>query len=94
MIERRVTIGSRSGLHARPAALFVRKVNQLQFEVCIAKDGGEPVDARSIMLVLSQNIGSGDAVVLSTESDADGVEASLDELSAFLSTDLDAVDHE
>lgn len=94
MIERRVIIGSRSGLHARPAALFVQKVNQLPFQVCIAKDGGKPVDARSIMLVLSQNIASGDGVVLSTETDADGADALLDELSAFLSADLDAAGHE
>lgn len=92
MIERCVTIGSQSGLHARPAALFVQKVNQLPIPVSIAKDGGEPVDARSIMLVLSQNIACGEAVVIST--DADGAEALLDDLSTFLASDLDAVGHD
>lgn len=91
MIERRVTIGASSGLHARPAAMFVKKVNELSISVTIAKDGQQPVDARSIMMVLAQNIAAGDEVVLATA--APGAETVLDDLADFLATDLDAVGH-
>lgn len=91
MIERRVKIGASSGLHARPAALFVQKVTELSIPVTISKDGQQPVDARSIMMVLAQNIASGDEVVIATT--ASGAETVLDDLSAFLATDLDAVGH-
>lgn len=91
MTERRVKIGASSGLHARPAAMFVQRVSGLAIPVSIAKDGSEPVDARSIMLVLAQNIASGDEVVISTP--ATDAEEILDDLSAFLATDLDAVGH-
>lgn len=92
MIERRVTIGSRVGLHARPASLFVQKVNQLCIDVTIAKNGSQAVDARSIMSVLSLNIASGEEVVLSTT--ASGAEEMMDTLSALLTADLDAVSNE
>lgn len=88
MIERRVTIGSRVGLHARPAALFVRRVNDLPIEVSLARNGVEPVDARSILSVLSLNIANGDEVVLSTTANDAG--GHLDELTALLASDLDA----
>lgn len=92
MIERRVTIGSRVGLHARPASLFVQRVNQMPIEVTIAKNGAQAVDARSIMSVLSLNIASGEEVVLTTP--ADGAEEMMDSLSALLTADLDAVGNE
>lgn len=91
MIERRAKIGSSSGLHARTAAMFVQKVTGLSIPVTIAKDGQQPVDASSILLVLSQNIAFGDEVVLATT--AEGAESVLDDLAAFVATDLDAVGH-
>lgn len=88
MIERRVVIGSRVGLHARPAALFVRTVSKLPIDVSLAKNGAEAVDARSIISVLSLDIAGGDEVTLSTTA-PDGGEH-LDALTELLSTDLDA----
>lgn len=41
-----VTVGSRSGLHARPASLFVRAATRQPVKVTIARDGRDPVDAR------------------------------------------------
>lgn len=48
MPERRVRVGSKVGLHARPAALFVQAAARQPVPVWIAKDGVDPVDARSI----------------------------------------------
>ena len=53
MPERRVNVGSKVGLHARPAAMFVQAAAKQPVKVTIAKAGGDPVDARSILSVLA-----------------------------------------
>ena len=53
MPERRVVVGSKVGLHARPAAMFVQAAAKQPVKVTIAKAGGDPVDARSILSVLA-----------------------------------------
>lgn len=86
--ERRVVVGSAVGLHARPAALFVLAATKSGVAVRIGKDGAEPVDARSILAVLSLDVRRGDEVVLRAEGD--GAEAALDGLTSLLASDLDA----
>jgi phosphocarrier protein len=88
MFERVVTIGSRVGLHARPAALFVKAATAQPVVVKIAKAGGNAVDARSILSVLALDARGGDEIVLS--ADGDGAEAALDELANLVSRDLDS----
>lgn len=87
MPERTVVVGSEVGLHARPAALFVQAAAAQPVPVTIAKPGGQPVDARSILSVLTLDVRGGDKVVLSAEGD--GAEEVLDELAALVSRDLD-----
>jgi phosphocarrier protein len=89
MPERRVVVGSKVGLHARPAALFVQAAAKQPVKVTIAKDGKDPVDARSIIAVLTLDVRGGEEVVLAT-ADAEGAEAALDELAAVVATDHDA----
>jgi phosphocarrier protein HPr len=89
MAERRVVIGSKVGLHARPAALFVQAAAKQPVKVTIAKDGKSPVDARSILAVLALDARGGEEVVLSAE-DSDLAEAALNELAAVVATDHDA----
>lgn len=90
MPERTAIVGSAVGLHARPAALFVQAAAAKDVAVGIAKPGGEPVPARSILSVLSLEAHGGDTVVLSAEGE--GADAALDELAALLATDLDAAE--
>jgi phosphocarrier protein HPr len=54
----------RQGLHARPAALFVKAVLDSGASVRLGREGGEPVDARSIVSVLALDIQAGEEVVL------------------------------
>ncbi|HEX8859619.1 MAG TPA: HPr family phosphocarrier protein [Actinomycetes bacterium] len=89
MPERRVVVGSKVGLHARPAALFVQAAAKQPVKVTIAKDGRDPVDARSILAVLALDVRGGEEVVLTT-ADAEGAEAALDELATVVATDHDA----
>ncbi|HEV3462555.1 MAG TPA: HPr family phosphocarrier protein [Actinomycetes bacterium] len=88
MPERRVVIGSKVGLHARPAAMFVQAAAKQPVKVTIAKVGGDPVDARSILSVLALDARGGDEVVLA--ADGDGAEQALEELAALVARDLDS----
>jgi phosphocarrier protein HPr len=86
--ERRVNVGSRVGLHARPAAMFVQAAAKLPVKVTLGKPGGQAVDARSILAVLGLDIRGGEEVVLTAEGE--GADAALDELAALVARDLDA----
>ena len=88
MTHRTVTVGSKVGLHARPASLFVQAAARQPVAVKIAKNGGDAVDARSILLVLGLDARGGDQVILSAEGD--GADRALDELAALVVRDLDA----
>ncbi len=92
MPERRVTIASTVGLHARPAALLAKAAAEQPVEVSIAKvvDNvvGEPVQAGSVLGLMTLGAEHGDEVVLSANGDAAGT--ALDELVALLEQDLDS----
>jgi phosphocarrier protein HPr len=88
MAERHVIVGSSIGLHARPASLFVQAAAKAPVPVFIARHGGEPVDARSILSVIGLDARGGDTVVLS--ADGAGADAVLDELAAVVAADHDA----
>lgn len=85
MPERRVTVASQVGLHARPAAIFARAAAGLPVRVRIGKDGSDPVDAGSILALMGLGAAHGDEVVLAAEGD--GADAALDQLAALLATD-------
>lgn len=87
MAQREVEIGSRVGLHARPAALFVQAATATGIPVKITKPGGKTVDARSIIGVLALGARNGDTVVL--EAEGDGADEALDGLVELLKQDLD-----
>jgi phosphocarrier protein HPr len=88
MLERRVIVGSSVGLHARPAALFVKAAAAQPVPVTIGVGDGDPVDARSLLSVMGLGARGGDEVVLRAEgADAQAV---LDALATVITTDHDA----
>ncbi|PRX48625.1 phosphocarrier protein HPr [Prauserella shujinwangii] len=88
MIERRVVVAYSVGLHARPAALFVKAAAAQPVPVTIGKDGSDPVDARSILSVIGLAAKAGEEVVLRAEGPQAG--QALDALADVLATDHDA----
>jgi phosphocarrier protein HPr len=86
--ERQVTIGSKVGLHARPASLFAKAVKNTGVPVKIAKNGQPPVNAASLLSLLTLGAEFGEQVTLSAEGE--GADAALDELAAMLGRELDA----
>ncbi len=87
MADRTLVVASAHGLHARPAALFVKAATDSGASVHLRK-GERTVDAKSILGVISLGIDHGDEVTLAVEGGDD--EAVLDELAAFLEQDHDA----
>lgn len=89
MPERTVTVGSAVGLHARPAATFVKAATRAPVPVTLARPGGgTAVNARSILAVLGLDVRGGEEVVIAAEGDA--ADAALDDLAALLARDLDS----
>ncbi|MCC9174169.1 MULTISPECIES: HPr family phosphocarrier protein [Arthrobacter] len=91
MAERKATVASRVGLHARPASIFAEAAAAQPVDVTIAMEGDpaeEAMDASSMLSLMSLGASHGDVVVL--RSDGEGAETALEELAKILETDLDA----
>jgi phosphocarrier protein HPr len=87
MALREVIVGSRVGLHARPAALFVKAVAEQPVKITIRKGDGAPGDARSILRVLALGAKNGDLVVL--EADGEGADEALEAVATVVAEDHD-----
>ena len=88
MTERTATVASSSGLHARPAKLFVQAVQEKGVPVTIAVGDGPQLNAGSILSLMGLAANQGTVVTL--RSEAPGADTALDELVTLLETDLDA----
>ncbi|KIL42913.1 HPr family phosphocarrier protein [Jeotgalibacillus campisalis] len=66
MKQQDVTVKLKSGLQARPAALFVQEATRYKSDVFIEKDG-KKVNAKSIMGLMSLALGPGTSFTLMTE---------------------------
>jgi len=80
-------VGSKVGLHARPAAIVAGAAGATGAVVRIGRDGSAPVDARSPLLLISLGVKCGEEVVVETEGD--GAEAALERIVAVLEEDHD-----
>ena len=86
--ERTVTVGSRVGLHARPASLFVQAVGASGHAVTIAKPSGESADGASILSVLGLAVMHGEQLLVTVEGE--DPERVANELATLIASDLDA----
>ncbi|HQE13133.1 MAG TPA: HPr family phosphocarrier protein [Flavipsychrobacter sp.] len=68
MFQQNVTVKNKTGLHARPAALFVQTANKFKSEVFIEKDG-KKVNAKSIMGVMSLAVSQGTQITISAQGE-------------------------
>ena len=79
MPARKAIVRASIGLHARPAAAFVRAVTRSGFAVTISRDGRPGVDARSLLEVMTEDFACGCEVVLSVRPEAVPEDSSLNE---------------
>ena len=60
------TINNKLGIHARPAAQFVKTANKFDSEITVEKDG-EEIDGKSIMGLMMLAAGHGSVLTITTE---------------------------
>ncbi|RCW43884.1 phosphocarrier protein [Halopolyspora algeriensis] len=86
MPERRVIVASKVGLHARPAAVLAKSAAAQPVTITISKDGCPPVEAGSILGLMTLGAAHGDEIVLAAEGE--GADAALDRLAELVGTEL------
>lgn len=80
MVKKEFTILNKLGIHARPAAQFVKTANRYEANVFVEKDG-EEVDGKSIMGLMMLAAGHGSIIMVSAEGeDADAAMEALGDL--------------
>ena len=62
-LTKELTISNKLGIHARPAALFVKTANRFTCEIFVEKDG-EKINGKSIMGLMMLAAGPGSKIVL------------------------------
>jgi phosphocarrier protein len=67
-VDREFVVPNKLGIHARPAALFVKVANRFTCEVMVEKDG-EKVNGKSIMGLMMLAAGPGSKLLVSCEGD-------------------------
>ena len=78
--EKELTIVNRLGLHARPAAMFVRIASRHRAEIWVSKEG-EEVNGKSIMGLMMLAAGQGSKLRIRCDGpDADKAIEELEEL--------------
>lgn len=78
--SKEIVIQNRNGLHARPAAMFVKISSRYRAEVWVEKDG-ERVNGKSIMGLMMLAAGKGSKLhIIAEGADADKVVAEIENL--------------
>lgn len=79
-LSRELTICNRLGIHARPAALFVKTASKFRSEIFVEKDG-ERINGKSIMGLMMLAAGPGSRLRVEVNgTDAPDAMAALEEL--------------
>jgi phosphocarrier protein len=79
-IEKEITIINRLGLHARPAAHFVRIATRYRSEIWVEKEG-EKINGKSIMGLMMLAAGQGSKLMIRCEGpDADRAMEEIEDL--------------
>ncbi len=84
MVTKQVEFINKTGLHARPASDFVMLAKKYESKITICKEGGEPVNAKSVVRLLAEGIGQGTKAELAAEG-ADETEA-IEALAALVAS--------
>lgn len=86
MLSQEITITNKLGIHARPAAQFVKTANRFEAEITVEKDG-EEIDGKSIMGLMMLAAGHGSVLIITTEGTQE--KESLEALVALVQRDFE-----
>ena len=79
MVEKETLVGPEASLHARPAAMFVKKAKEFDSDIKVVKEGRE-ANAKSTLKVMTMGAKKDDSILIRAEG-----EAAVDALVAILS---------
>lgn len=86
MPTREFTVTNKLGIHARPAAQFVKTASTFTCDIQVEKDD-EQADGKSIMGLMMLAAGHGSVLVIS--ADGDDAEEALDALGSLISRNFE-----
>ena len=66
MVETKVVLMNKMGLHARPASMFIKTASKYESSVTV-KGNGKEADAKSILMVMSLGLTKGTEISISAE---------------------------
>lgn len=85
MYNTSVQLKNDTGLHARPASMFVKEASKYNSEIFIVK-GDKEYNAKSIMGVLSMGAKKGDIITITAQGDDD--KAAVEALKALVESNF------
>ena len=88
MTERIVTVHNETGLHSRPADLFVRTAKLYESTIAVYK-GEKSADAKNILKVILLNVAQGDEVRIETTGTDES--AALEDLTTLIESNFQTV---
>jgi phosphocarrier protein len=68
MVKEEIILQIESGLHARPAALFVKEASKFKSDIKLIREKKE-YNGKSIMGILSMGLGKGDKITIQAEGE-------------------------
>lgn len=76
MVKKEVTVLNATGLHARPASMFVQTAGKFKAKIFVVKEGNA-INAKSIMGIMAGGISQGTVIEIQAEGEdeADAVDA-------------------
>lgn len=86
MPETSLTVNHEVGLHARPAALFVKTAGKFDADVRVSC-GGRDVNAKSILQVLT--LGAEQGAVITVRAEGEDASGALDALRELVESDFE-----
>ena len=84
MVERETTVGPEEGLHARPAAQFVKTAKRFSAKIVVVK-GEREANAKSSLKLMTLGARKGDTLTIRAEGD--DAEEAVDALVELISAD-------
>jgi phosphocarrier protein HPr len=85
-MTKELVVLNKSGIHARPAALFVKTANRFGSDIFVEKDG-EKINGKSIMGLMMLAAGPGSKVTVHAKGD--DAAAAINELEALVKRKFD-----
>ncbi len=80
-VRKKMIVENKSGLHARPAALFVQTANRFDADISVIK-GKQEVNGKSIMGIMMLAAGKGSHIYI--QADGEDAQEAVDELEGLL----------